>query len=100
MASNQWKLEGFVPAIEHWKDQDDPPDWLLDDVLSWVLNDLATDPYPPQSRPDTELGPPWWFARLPFGRNESSRVVCLYNINTADHVLTGSVVTELSLPIM
>lgn len=94
-------MEGFIEALQRWVERESPPQDVYRATVGWVLRDLADDPYPPLSRPVGDGFPvTWWFAQTPFGRDERSRVVCLYEINARALVLRAHLIDELSLPII
>lgn len=97
----RWQIEGFLDEFGRWKNQMPAPSLDLQRrVVRWVLNDLASDPFPPGAVPlGDEFDVTWWFVPLPFGSAPDRRVTCIYRINDVDHVLTCHNLSELRLPI-
>ena len=95
-----WKLEGFEDWVRRWVAQEAPPAALQAKVIDWLLTELRVNAFPPGSVPVGDNFPiTWWFVRMPFGRDDNSRVVCTYEISMSARVLVCKGLAELSLPI-
>ncbi len=98
MTLGRWRLDGFTEAFERWCFMEEPSNELRKQVLAWLVDVLAADPFQPDSAPfGGEFPITWWFAQLPYGRNPGSRVWCGYEINSTERALTCRLLGELNL---
>lgn len=98
MTNTLWKLTNFHHCMSAWIGRERPTPEYVGAVGGWVES-LVTDPRR-SARRQTDLGPNFWFARVPGASDGKLTVVALYEIDEFKNIVRCHTIATLREPII